>query len=704
MAEPEIQEDSEENSEGSKLLNSWKNKMLEKFNLPDNFQINIDVPLPALKTEIGNAFEVSDGANKNKAYALILPNTTPIRFETIQRLKECYNQNLCNIMDYGFSDAGAGKYGSYVVIVERPLGKTLAEHVKEMVDNGNFPYGGSPDATFSESFITNEIIEPLNEILKLFEEKGISHGAINQDNIYLQELLPGKAKMMLKESISEPCGYSQFFQYETIERAQAVKLGKGESDISADYFALGCLIYYALFGETPGGENAGEKIGFVSNRLAKGSYNIYLKDKNTSQRMTDLLRGLLNDSVEERWGYEQVYQWIKGKRFNLIRPNFKKEALRSYDFLKGQHATRKALAHAFYKEWDEASTEIRTGKIVKWLELSVSQPQLGGEIETLINSTGGENSKSKRDNDELVAKTIILLDPDGPIRFRNIVTHIDGLGVLMSNAWNSQSHGELQTLTEILRLNLADYKAMRDVDSEEVMDRWIMQKIHAFINMNAYGFGFERCIYDLNRGLPCQSQLMKDKFIVDIKQLLYFLNDNASKLSSYDPVDKHIAAFIASRMDLGKEIRLGVRIEMMDKKSRDRLTKLALLGMGQKKAGIAKLTGLAGWVMKDLSSIVDKVHGKRNREDFKKELERVAKMGDLPAMMDVIANSGIIPRDQDEFAGAKQEYLLLTNELANIAKLKNLAMRHNSYFYSGLFIAKVIAIIIFVVVMVVKMM
>lgn len=693
-----------ENS-GPDKVDIWKSAALERFNLPDSYRVVIESPIPDLDNTNSRAFEVEDASHKTEAYATVLPNDVPIRFDSIKKLKEFYNSNFCNLIDEGFVSLNTSEFGNYAIIFEKPKGRSIASYMLDFQkeEERKAKEQASETAKVKESFMTEDflarnIIEPLNEVLRGFSERGLGHGAINQDSIFVDSITNAEAKLCLKEGVSEISGLSQYHQYETIPRAMCNPLGKGEGRIEDDYFALGVFVYYMMFGKLPGeGESTVE---LLAKRMEGGTYNTYLKNLNIPVRMADILRGLLNDDPEERWGYDQIQDWARGKRFNLIRPNVKKESLRSYVYNKVGYSSKRSLSYAFYMDWDEAAAEMRTGKLVKWLELSVAQPNLADEVKVLINSTGGENSKSRKDNDELVTKGLILLDPFAPIRYRDIATSIDALGIILVNGWKHQNHSEIQTITEILKNNLSEFKAVRDPFVSEYYDRWVMQKVHGFITMNAYGFGIERCIYDLNPTLPCQSNLMSNNFIIDIKQLLYFLNDNSENLKNYDPMDKHIAAFLASKLGLTQEVKVNFKYKVNNMKATTQLTKMAIFSYAQKRTNIVRLNGLCDWLVDGMEEIFTLIKSKKNRKEFQKEISRVAKSGSISAVLESIISSGMIDRDIDELAVARNEYSLLTNEINRIAQAKRLAMRNNSYFYAGLFIAKVIAIIAFVTILV----
>lgn len=696
--DPEFIEDmidsSDLNDEGQKSRSA---EIIKKYNLSDRFNISVENPIKELSNNFARAFEVRDGKQKHDVYALVLPNSLPIRFKVIQQLRQFFSGNFTNVVDSGFSDVAKGEYGAYAVVLEKPRGVLFSSYVTALKQNfGEISPPGK--ILLDEDFITNNIVSPVNELLKMFADNDISHGRLNHENIYID--LQNNANIMVSECISEPCGFSQFHPYEVIERAQAMPLGKGNSHITNDYFALGVLIYYCIFGEMPGKNMDANEL--VTQRLHKGTYNAYLGTKELPPRITDILRGLLTDQLENRWGYEQVFNWTRGKKYNLLRPKLRKESVRNYEYGGISHSSKRQLAHTYFMKWDESAEDLRDRKLVKWLELSVNDKNTADSISSITIQTGGEKSRSRSDDDELVSKAIIMLDPYGPIRYRNISLNIEGVGAVLANAWLHQNQQEIQTLTDIIRLNLIDFKAVHEAYTQKI-DRWVMQRLQSYIKVKSMGFGLERCLYDLNPSLPCQSTMMTSQFIVDINQLLYYLNDNATKLSSHDPVDRHVAAFICSRLDISREIKLKSMRHIHDEKAKNQLFKLAILAFAQRKSGASRLSGLGNWMMVRVKTVIDSLHSRRIRKEMTTEMKNLADQGNLEGMLQLISNSDYFIRDNEGFNEARRAHAIYDNELRSIKFRKGMAMSQNAQYQYGLYLAKIIGVVVFVVTLIIMM-
>lgn len=686
--------------EGDGQLSIAQNRaldMVKKLNLPSRFTILADNPLEALSGTFSRAFEVNDLKQKDNICAKILPATIPIRFDVIQSLKSFHSNNFTNIIDSGLTDAGGGQFGSYAVVMEKPKGIKIAEYLKvlkaEQKAEAAHNQSKETRALIHEDFLAEEIIMPINEILRSFGENNISHGCINHETLYYNAT--GDYKFILTDPVSEPCGYSQPIQFEPIHRAYAMPLGKGAATVKDDYFALGVLVYYCVFGEIPAA--GASQNDLIRSRVTKGTYNLYVGAVDLSTRLADILRGLLTDNQNERWGYDQVSQWIKGKRFNIIRPNVRKEAARNYDFAEALHPNKRSLAIGYHENWEEAAIDIRERKIVKWLELSAADKDTAGEVSSIIGATGGERTKSRQDNDELVAKTLMVLDNEAPIRFKSISVHIDGFGTVLANAWSGQNQTDLQYLLEIVRMNLLDFKALKEVEGSKI-DRWTLQRQCNYIKFRTLGFGIERVLYDLNPTLPCQSPILAGQFIIDCSQLLYYLNDNAAKLAGNDPVDRHIAAFFAGKLELASEIKLKIMNRFRRNEAiNTQLIKLALLAFAQKKTKVNKLNGLTMWVADKLKPIVNSIHSKDLRKELQDEIKSVAAQGSLEALLAVITGTDIYARDEEGFNEARAAYAALDSEMKTIKARGKITMGQDIFYLYGLQFSKILAALVFII-------
>src|SRR5690606_28842427 len=133
-----------------------------------------------------------------------------------------------------------------------------------------------------------------------------------------------------------------------------------------------------------------------------------------SDMYQDFFRGVLADNPNERWGLDQLQQWLSGKRFNMIAPSAPKEAGRALEFRGEQYFNRRLLAQVFQKNWREAAKELRHLKLDRWAEMSLHRPEMAERIERALRIAG--DASTERHINDMMTRVISILDPTGPIR------------------------------------------------------------------------------------------------------------------------------------------------------------------------------------------------------------------------------------------------------------------------------------------------
>src|SRR5690606_34571676 len=149
----------------------------------------------------------------------------PIRNHTITTSKKYSYLNFICPLEEGVTTLSSINQKRFVAVLAKPNGRKLVDGINK-------------DGPFAEDIITQTIITPLTNLLKITEKLGITHGRIHPNNLYIND----DNKLIVGECISEPCGYSQPHYYEPPERAGCLPTGKGEGTPSVDYYALGMVI------------------------------------------------------------------------------------------------------------------------------------------------------------------------------------------------------------------------------------------------------------------------------------------------------------------------------------------------------------------------------------------------------------------------------------------------------------------------------
>jgi eukaryotic-like serine/threonine-protein kinase len=182
---------------------------------------------------------------------------------------------------------------------------------------------------------------------------------------------------------------------------------------------------------------------------------------------------------------------------------------------------------------------------------------------------------------------------------------------------------------------------------------WRLQRSKPYLKSKAMGFGLERMLYDLNPSLPCQSPILKPYHITNATDALKTLDAVASKLAPDTSfADRHIAAFVASKIDMTKEIRFSDLSNIQALAENQELIVMKLLAKAQQKTAKLKLVGLCTWAAMRSEKMIDTIHNRIIRKRLKMQLKKLALTGDLYEVMTAILNADVTHHDQDGFVKA----------------------------------------------------
>ena len=621
--------------------------------LDNRYRLILNQSIEELSSEFAKAYAATDTQNQNsEIYALIYNNNCSLRRRNIDALADFRHPNIVALLANGKAKISIFSEVRFVVILEKPRGKPLS---KLLLEGRN-----ANKNAISEVVLFSYLLRPIISILKEFNRLGISHNRINLSNVYL-----GQNNLMLGECISEPSGYSQDFIFEPIDRILSLPLAKADYDISADCYAIAVLSLHLLLGFQP--FSSITKEDFINDLLTKGVYHTLVIEWDLSDNVNDLFRGLLNDTRLERRDPDNIELWLAGRHFNLITPSLLREAARSFEFMEKAYFNRKSIANAIFIDWQESRSILLDQKLGKWVDTAVHKADVA---EAILRISGSDMSRNEKQMNDYLARLIMILDPNGPIRYKNLSVAIDGIPTLLTHSFLNNNQEYIQTIMQIiesdltgfwieLHKNTADYAAITGK----------LQKIRNFMRMNAYGFGIERCIYDISPTLPCQSPLVRQYNVTTLEELLIIMDKIANEKGiNEDFMDRHIAGFIANKLELAREVNLSEVSGVPELAKNNKLLSLKLLVRAQQKIGNNKLTGLGLWIAINLAPLFSNIHRRSQRKTLSSSLKIAANSGSLKAIGDIFLNPDVFVSDYEGFQRAKHEY---SARKKHISELRN---------------------------------
>jgi hypothetical protein len=280
--------------------------------------------------------------------------------------------------------------------------------------------------------------------------------------------------------------------------------GRGEGTPEADFFALGVTLVALLAGRHPLAGVDDDTV--IARRLAVGSLEAIAGLCNATLAMTELLAGLLTDVPKYRWTLERLQGWLAGRRGG---PSFAEPRRRShqpYEFLGTGYDHPRALACAFGCHWDAAHRAVREGRLALWLDRSVNNTEMARSVVAVLDAaergTGGCQPLSE---DELVGRICVILDPEGPVRYKSFAANLDGFGPALAEAVTEGSDEAVQIAGQVIASGLAARSIEERPDGQTRLATFHSSfiKLEAMLRDRGCGYGVERCLYELNPSLPC---------------------------------------------------------------------------------------------------------------------------------------------------------------------------------------------------------
>lgn len=611
-----------------------------------NFKLNPAAPLPDFDSPSGPAFQVRDLQEGRSCYAIVCHPTAVPRLAEAPALRRVEDPGLTKLLDFGPVAMPGERRRRMAMIFEQPGGPRL------MREDGS----GLPK--LSEENIVRLFLLPMVAALRELTNRGLYSGAIRPTNIFWRDLSQSAVK--LGEFLTAPPGAQQPLLFETLDRAMASPEGRGPGQPGCDLFALGTSLMVFWLGGNPLKGAADSQV--LRARMERGSFNTLLGRNRPPALLVEPLRGLMNDDDGERWRLDDLEAWLEGRRQSPRQPKAVLRANRVLDLGGVQVTSPAMLSMHLQRQRGVALQLIDKMEIDRWLRRSVGSDELADRVDDAIRSARSGRLGSVEDR--LLARAAIALNPSGPISYQDCALFPAGFGYAL--ATRMMGGGELAPLAAILQLQLANYWTSIQSGPRAEFGAVLrgLDSVRGYVERKGLGHGIERVFYELNPGLPCLSPLVIDAYAGDATALLAALDVAAETADrAAEPIDRHIAAFLAARAP-----RVNDRLyAVLDGAPRDpkRLVAMAtLLAEAQDLHGPRELPALGAWLGRKLEPAVERFRSRSLQDSVRKALAKACESGQLNQIVAAIDNPAVLARDEAAFEDACRQYALTEAEIA----------------------------------------
>ncbi len=614
--------------------------------LAGRYLIHPDKPLPARDHAAAFAVEATDKRAPARGLIAMVcrPGLVP-RLDIIPQLSRLMRLPMITPIESGpvvWPESGGRRF---VVLFEHSLDRALA---------GNL--GTAFEALRGDQIIYH-VVKPILPALKELSGRSIKHRAIRADNVFYSDSTCQST--VLGECVSGPTGMSQPKLYEPIDLAMANDSGRGQGTLADDMYAMGIMIAVLLNGGNPTEGMSDEEI--VADKIRHGSYSAVTKNLNISLRMIEPLRGLLCDDPSDRWTIDELELWASGRQLSPKQPMLPAKASRAIVFGETEHMTRPGLSYAMGCRWEQAAKLVTSGELANWLRRSFGDEDSADAIDDLIGSTG----EGKKAEDRLISSALMVLEPNHPLRYRQISARIDGLAATL--AINYRDEEFRNTFIEMMQGNLPQIylkSSGGDGRSERAVLTKTFDMFSYFLARQQPGNGLERALYEGNRGWPCQSPLIADDYVCELVDLLPVLEGRARQASANEQlIDRHLAGFCAARSKTLAECVPKFLSPTVDE-VKERLGALSVYAEVHRISGPSeRYPALTALLAAMVAPVYESYRNRALREQKRKAVERIGGKGNLTELSMALNDASARRADADGFADARKEYGRLENNI-----------------------------------------
>lgn len=611
-------------------------------------------PLPEFNSPSARAFKVEDRMQPQlKLFGLICIPGLPIRLNEIEKISGKILPGNLNLISFGNINWPILNQKCLVLIFKQPLG----QRVDKFFRSKEIP-------EIKKITAINLIAKTGITALFSLRERRLTNRSIRPDNIFFAD--KDREEIVFGEFVTSPPGFDQPIAFETIERGMAGEGGRGQGSLHDDIYSLGATLAFLLQDLDPMRGQSSEQIIF--SKIISNSYQSLIRGKLLTKSLLVLIRGMLQDDVNERWGFEQLDTWLRGRHVKASKNIIPKKSRRPLRFGETDHRHPRTLAYSMSTRRDSALEIIKDGTIERWITENFSNEELVNAIEVAKENTATFVETMPHANELLLSRVLMLIDPKAPITYKDISYMPDGFGSAL--AIEMLRGGNTHLYTESIINGIPDiwYTHSEGTNPHQFTEKEFYTQMTSYLQKAGPGFGIERCLYESNTGFSCQSPIIVKENIFSIDSILQTLNAVEKTVDTQkSPIDRHIAAFIAARSDTNMDDSLSKLGDLDD--TIKTLSMLELLVNMQNTMNTGTLLGLAKWVGGLMGPVIKLYHSREKRKEVEAAVPKIVRSGSLSELLALLDNPIEKQKDEKNYLAAVKKFGEAADEIEDINKM-----------------------------------
>jgi hypothetical protein len=505
------------------------------------------------------------------------------------------------------------------------------------------------------------VLRPAARVLAAMAARGITHRGIRLDNVFQSG--PGQP-VVLGSAWTAPPAIAQPALFEPPYSAMCFPAGRGDGTTADDVYALGVLLLCLALGHQPLEQD--DDVAIIRRKLERGSYAALAGDERVPAAIGDLVRGMLAEDPEHRPPPALLLDPASARaRRVAARPP--RRAQRSMTLAGTEIWDARSLALALAVEPEQGEQAVRSGAVEQWLRRSLGDAQIATQVEELVrhralDAVPGDGSAEA----ELLMRTVALVDPLAPLCWRGVAIWPDGIGPALAVAQADAPDVFVRLHEVIVREETAVWAALRADRTDAGLLRVEARQQHSWLQKRGgqSASGMARLAYLLNPLMPCKSPLLVGHWVARLVDLLPALEQVAGNAEhrQTDPIDTHIAAFIAARLERRMDQDLLAQID----NGGASLAQIRVLAQLQSRLYPNPLPALAVWLAARASPVMATWRNRDRRTAIEQRLQPLAAAGYLSPIIQLLDDPNARSADAQEAQQAVAALADLEAELARI--------------------------------------
>lgn len=610
--------------------------------LKERVEIDPDKPLP--EYDLPNAKAFSAVARKEGGVAMVAyvcDPDTPLRFEAIEPMRSYAGPGLIRFVEWGVIYWAPQRRRLTVIVYELPVGGRLLRGNEATVE------------PFSEDRLIKNFLTPVIALMRDMSARGVTHRAIRVNNLFYSD--KARKNVVLGDCLTAPPGLHNDPLFEPLEQGMADPSGRGSGGVGDDVYALGVIVIFLTLGKLP--RQAMDPTEAINRKIAQGSYGILTAGARIPASVVELLRGMLSDDPRERWSLREIELWLGGRRLTPKQPKLPNKAARPMIVGGTEGDNPRTVAEALARNWLIAPDIVRGQDFDNWVRRSLGDDRVLENVNKVLGSAAVIEAVPEADNQKLVTRACMALDPPAPLRHKGFSAFMDGVGNALAIGFERDD--VRQKVAEFINARLiGQWMTLQARNRSELNELYsTFDKLPALINQGGPGFGIERVLYELNPNLHCRSPQIETFYITRIEELVPALERAAQRQDrGTQPIDRHIAAFTAARTSEIDDRYLRPLAAQEHVGTERTLAMLKLLVRVQAVSKNGPCPNLCGWFAELMTPAINSFHNLKIRKAVEVSVARAVEAGLLIELLNIFGDAKAAQRDSQGYQRAQQEH------------------------------------------------